>query len=275
MADFWKCDICDVNLRNSSKSKHLNSIKHKNNSTIRNERITNTPAKNTIKSRENSENHLRELFKKNPKATVEDAYEHLKAKNLMNSTIEKILRVGYLKTQFTRLNKKQMQDAEVFIKNLKDKITIEQNDKEPQELPDIEQIRNNGEIPNIIKLYTFIPLRIDTFAKMKIVSNTTDKLQDDEITHLDLTTSKIYIYNHKTVKFDSFEIKQDTIDFIKNNPFKPTTTRTLTRRFAEHDLTTQSIRKAYAMYQKDLTYGARILGHSVVTHKGYYQQNLF
>lgn len=262
--------ICGKEITKTNLSRHTKSIQHKE--IMVNKKISQNPSPNTILVRENSDKHIDSIMNNIPNARINIVYEKLKEKGLAGSTVEKILRVGYMRKYAITLDRKELRHAEIFIRDLKDTIQME-NDKKEIEMPILKDIIDNPKTPNEIRLYCMMPLRLESYTKL-IISDKAEELEDQN--HINLNDGKLYVYNTKMSDADIVILNKDTIDLaktIKHNIQLYGSPSSLQRALARYvGYNSQTIRKAYAIQHSNRVYAARVLGHSNVTHRGYYEQ---
>lgn len=198
-------------------------------------------------------------------------YNLLKEQNLADSTIELNIRMGYLRDRARDFTKKQVNTYNIFLRDLKDKINTEALDNNSDILPILENFKNNDMVPARIRLYLYLPFRVDSWANTTI----TDSEEEGRNT-INYKTGKVSLYNGKTSSHDEFMIDEETRNFLTKHPelyneSLTSTVRTFNRELHKYiNSNSILIRRAFAEQTPNRIYGARVLQHSASTHRGLY-----
>jgi hypothetical protein len=259
------CDSCNVDISRSGLSRHVKTQKHISKSAPGN--IAANPAPSTEKSRDNAKKHIDKLLSMNKNPTPEEMYKFLQGEKLANSTIHKTIRQGYLVHYHKELDRKTINKYEVFLRDLKDDIQRESDNKDI-DVPTIAHLLKSPKLPGWIRLYLHMPLRIESFTKLKILKNGTD----EEINHINLSTGKLHTYKNKMNDYDEIKLTPETLAIASEiMGEKIPQLRTATRHLQSYTGTnSQLIRRAFAEQTPDKVYAARLLGHTYNTHLGTY-----
>lgn len=268
------CKDCGRDITYKNWARHVNSMAHKK--SIASSRISKDPAKATIKQRENSEIVIDSIMKANPNIDIEGIFNIMK-ENYALATIENYLRLGYLRVYHDKLSKKELARAEVFMRDIKDSIADEQDAKERVKPYNTFEIIKT-DIPDIVKLYIIMPLRSESFCKIKLWS--TARSDDDEQNYINTTTHELFTYNNKTTAFEHIKLDIHTRNILKNftdmidtNTQICSNSKNLQRLLDKYlNVNTYDVRRVYAIDYPKHTYASRVLGHKITTHRGLYQQ---
>ena len=271
----YHCEICNTSVAARGKVQHLSTKKHATNATnfnkMKGKGVPTNP--NTLKTYNNAAKYFDDITEYMP---PEDAYGHVKSQNpdLKDSSIHTIIRMGYFRDNINKWDSAKINAYTVYLADLKDSFISEQFDKETEaeELPDIKKIFHNESTPLAVKLYTMLPLRVDSFNNLRITTNPLP-----EQNNINPETGSITLFNGKTNKYDTFKLAPNVIKFIDSNTKalenKPliSSVRSFQRTLLDkYGTNTQLIRRAYAETVKPKTYAARVLQHSNTTHRGHY-----
>lgn len=213
---------------------------------------------------------------------ISTIYEHMKAKYKLN-TIETYLRLGLINNKNLVFTSKQIQDMDIFIKNIQAEIYKERSTKETiiNEVNINDVINNDDKYNDIVEFYKLLPLRASEFVRLKLVSY--EECTKDGNNKIDtdynyiIVNDKLLIFNNtKTSKYDEVKLNDSVMLFITtrlnrkidtNKPIFNKTLRTFERIIKNTGYTTQQIRKIYANSNKDnVPDAARLLNHTIGTH---------
>lgn len=283
------CTVCKKIFKSTTIKTHVETKTHKNNiqKSIIIKKDLNEATKDKIIHATKIIEEIIEKGKYKP-YDIENVYNALKTVYKI-STIENYLRLGLINNKRFTFTTKQFNDMNVFLKNIQSEIYKERSIKEEHiknvVIEDVKIDPDENKYYNILGLYKLVPLRVNEFIKIKIVSFSERTINannepDSEYNFIVLEEKKLILHNTKTTTYDEVILNDEVVLFIKNNlnykidnnkPLFNKTVRTFERILKNTGFTSQNIRKIYANSNKNnVADASRILNHTVGTHLSKY-----
>ena len=287
MAKMEHCDICDIDIKKGYMARHVLTQKHLKNAEINKLKSSHKKSdnKNTVDTRNYAYTVITDIMNK-LKIKQDDyinLYNALLNAGYKKSTIEVYMRVGYIYNDNFKFTDSQKNIIGDFIKKIKDDVL---NEKEQDE-GDYDNIKILDEPYKtlngvIMRLYLLLPLRLQSeFMTLRIYSDKSKRIEpegvDESYCEIFINDNELIFHFTKTSKYKSVILKDDVIDYIKNNyaflkvdsgsPIYTQSIRTFEGLFKKYfNMTSQEVRRLYAKKYTD-TYAKNILNHSMGVHK--------
>jgi hypothetical protein len=228
---------------------------------------------------------INEIMKNNNLNNDINMLHDILKKKYSNNTIENYLRLGFINNKQIIFTPFEKQQNMIFMRNLKDKIFNERNEKE-KNIKDVKisDININTDSPyyNLLKLYTLLPLRAGDFIRIKTVAykcSISSMKNYENFNYICADETQLILHKTKTTIYEEIDLdKGEAMKFlfsvgcmhhqIYDNPIYDKSKRSFERLIKkELGYNTQEIRKIFAnSHLNDVSYASRILNHGLGTH---------